>query len=39
MVGASVDDGLAAIRALVAIARSAESGGWVTLAGISGEPA
>ena len=38
MSGASVDDGLAAIRALVAIARSAESGGWVKLAEVSGEP-
>src|SRR5918992_4296465 len=30
--GADVDDGVAAVRALVAIARSVESGGWVRLA-------
>jgi predicted dehydrogenase len=39
MVGASVEDGLAAVRALVAIARSAESGGWVALSDVTGEPA
>jgi len=39
MRGATVDDGLAAIRGLVAIARSVESGERVELAGVSGEPA
>lgn len=39
MRGATVDDGLAAVRALVAIARSAESGDWVALADVEGEPA
>jgi predicted dehydrogenase len=35
-VGADVEDGLEAVRALVAIARSAEAGGWVRLADVSG---
>ncbi|MFN8443698.1 MAG: Gfo/Idh/MocA family oxidoreductase [Caldilineaceae bacterium] len=35
--GANIDDGLAAMRALVAIARSAESGQLVRLADVSGE--
>lgn len=39
MEGATIEDGLAAIRALVAIARSVESGGWVALADATGEPA
>lgn len=34
--GAGIDDGVAAMRALVAIARSVESGGWVALADVSG---
>ena len=34
--GANIDDGLAAMRALVAIARSAESGGRVRLADVTG---
>jgi predicted dehydrogenase len=34
--GASADDGLAAVQALVAIARSCESGGYVTLDETSG---
>ena len=34
--GANVDDGTAAIRALVAIARSVESGEKVRLAGVKG---
>ncbi len=34
--GATVDDGLAAVRALAAIARSVESGDWVRLADVSG---
>ncbi|PYV42440.1 MAG: oxidoreductase [Acidobacteria bacterium] len=34
--GAGIDDGVAAMRALVAIARSVESGEWVQLADISG---
>jgi predicted dehydrogenase len=36
MEGASIDDGVASVRAMVAIARSAESGQRVTLAGVSG---
>lgn len=36
MLGANVDDGTAAIRALVAIARSTESGDWVRLDDVSG---
>jgi len=35
---AGVDDGLAAVRALVAIARSTESGGWVRLDDVEGGP-
>lgn len=38
MQGATVDDGLAALQALVAIARSAESGERVRLADVTGEP-
>jgi predicted dehydrogenase len=38
MNGATVADGLAALRALVAIARSAESGERVALAEVTGEP-
>ena len=38
MQGATVDDGLAALRALVAIARSTESGERIRLADVSGEP-
>lgn len=38
MQGATVDDGVAALRALVAIARSAESGERVRLADVTGEP-
>jgi predicted dehydrogenase len=34
--GANVDDGTAAIRALVAISRSAETGEWVSLADVTG---
>ncbi len=33
--GATVDDGTAAMRALVAIARAVESGGWVKLANVT----
>jgi predicted dehydrogenase len=36
MTGASLDDGLAAVQAMVAIARSVESGGLVRLADVSG---
>jgi predicted dehydrogenase len=36
MRGADVEDGVAAIRALVAISRSVESGEWVSLADMSG---
>jgi predicted dehydrogenase len=36
MLGANIDDGLAALRALVAISRSVESGDWVCLADVSG---
>jgi predicted dehydrogenase len=38
MQGATVEDGLAALRALVAIARSSESGERVHLAEVTGEP-
>jgi hypothetical protein len=38
MQGATVDDGLAALQALVAISRSAESGERVRLADVTGEP-
>jgi predicted dehydrogenase len=38
MQGASVEDGLAALRALVAIARSAETGERLYLADVTGEP-
>jgi predicted dehydrogenase len=38
MLGATVEDGLAAIRALVAISRAVESGGWVNLRDVTGEP-
>lgn len=38
MQGATVDDGLAALRALVAISRSVESGERVRLADVTGEP-
>jgi predicted dehydrogenase len=34
--GAGIDDGLAAMRAMVAIARSAESGNWVKLSEVKG---
>ena len=34
--GAGIDDGVAAVRAMVAIARSVESGDWVRLADVSG---
>jgi predicted dehydrogenase len=34
--GASVEDGLAAVRALVAISRSVETGGWVQVADVRG---
>ena len=34
--GANIEDGVAALRALVAIARSAESGDQVRLAGVAG---
>lgn len=34
--GANIDDGIAAMRAMVAIARSAESGEWVRLAEVNG---
>ena len=34
--GADVDDGIAAVRALVAIARSVETGNWVRLADVTG---
>lgn len=34
--GASVEDGLVALRALVAISRSVETGAWVTLAEVAG---
>jgi predicted dehydrogenase len=37
--GATVEDGLAAIRALVAIARSVQTGDWVALRDATGEPA
>ena len=36
MLGADVDDGVAAVRALVAIARSVERDDWVRLADVSG---
>ncbi len=36
MTGASVEDGVASVRAMVAIARSVESGKEVTLAEVSG---
>ena len=36
MQGADCEDGTAAIRALVAIARSVETGGWVRLADVTG---
>ena len=36
ILGADVDDGLAAVRALVAIARSAECGDWVILDEVTG---
>jgi len=35
---AGVDDGLAAVRALVAIARSTETGGWIRLEEVEGGP-
>ena len=34
--GANIDDGVAAMRALVAVARSVESGAWVKLAEVEG---
>jgi predicted dehydrogenase len=34
--GATLDDGLAAVQAMVAIARSVETGEWIELAGLSG---
>jgi predicted dehydrogenase len=34
--GAGIEDGIAAIRTLVAIARSVESGAWVTVADVTG---
>jgi predicted dehydrogenase len=36
MRGADIEDGTAAIRALVAIARSVETGQWVQLADVAG---
>ena len=36
MQGSTVEDGLAAMRAMVALARSVESGEWVNLADVSG---
>jgi predicted dehydrogenase len=36
MLGADIEDGLAAVRALAAIARSVETGGWVRLADVTG---
>ena len=36
MRGAGVEDGVAAVRALVAISRSVETGEWVSLADVSG---
>lgn len=36
MRGASVEDGVAAVRALVAIARSSETGEWVQLSNVTG---
>jgi len=36
MRGADIDDGTAAIRALVAISRSVETGKWVQLADVAG---
>jgi len=36
MTGANVDDGIASVRAMVAIARSAESGKPVALADVEG---
>jgi predicted dehydrogenase len=38
MRGADVDDGIASARAMVAIARSVDSGKWVALADVSGAP-
>lgn len=37
MRGADVDEGVAAVRALVAVARSVESGDWVSLADATGD--
>ncbi|HXX79034.1 MAG TPA: hypothetical protein VEI53_11100 [Ktedonobacteraceae bacterium] len=37
MQGADIEDGKAAIRALVAISRSVETGNWVQLADVVGE--
>src|SRR5437667_5291165 len=34
--GASIEDGVAALRALVAISRSVETGAWIALAGVTG---
>ena len=34
--GASIEDGVAALRALVAISRSVETGAWITLADVTG---
>jgi predicted dehydrogenase len=34
--GASIEDGVAALRTLVAISRSVESGTWVSLADVTG---
>lgn len=34
--GASIEDGVAALRALVAISRSDETGAWVSLADVTG---
>jgi predicted dehydrogenase len=34
--GANIDDGVASMRAMIAIARSVESGGWVRLAEVTG---
>ncbi len=36
MLGANIDDGVAAMRALIAISRSCENGAWVRLAGVTG---
>jgi len=35
--GATAEDGLASVRAMVALARSVESGEWVELDGVTGD--